>query len=97
MKGKETQIEEGLDHKGEFCGECFRDNEGKAKEPELIHKRMNDINTFQCAEGDIFLRGTDEYGNCLQLSFCAYDFINWISTEEIDYIKEQIIKHIKKI
>lgn len=66
-------------------------------ESELIHKRMNDINTFQCAEGDIFLRGTDEYGNCLQLSFCAYDFINWISTEEIDYIKEQIIKHIKKI
>tara|TARA_R110002153_G_scaffold23786_2_gene76500 strand:+ start:163 stop:456 length:294 start_codon:yes stop_codon:yes gene_type:complete len=97
MKGKETQIEEGLDHKGEFCGACFRDNEGKAKEPELIHKRMNDINTFQCAEGDIFLRGTDEYGDCLQLSFCAYDFINWISTEEIDYIKEQIIKHIKKI
>ena len=97
MKEKETQIEEGLDHKGEFCGACFRDNDGKAKEPELIHKRMNDINTFQCAEGDIFLRGTDEYGNCLQLSFCAYDFINWISTEEIDYIKEQIIKHIKKI
>ena len=80
-----TQIEEGLDHKGEHNKE------------QIIFKRMNDINTFQCAEGDIFLRGTDEYGNCLQISFCAYDFINWISTEEIGYIKEQIIKHIKRI
>ena len=58
-----TQIEEGLDHKGEHNKE------------QIIFKRMNDINTFQCAEGDIFLRGTDEYGNCLQISFCAYDFI----------------------
>ena len=42
-----TQIEEGLDHKGEYNKE------------QIIFKRMNDINTFQCAEGDIFLRGTD--------------------------------------
>jgi|TARA_R110001632_G_scaffold52524_8_gene130203 hypothetical protein len=64
---------------------------------EMIFKRLNDINTFQCAEGDIFLRGTDEYGNCLQLSFCAYDFIQWISHEELNYIKEQLVKHIKTI
>ena len=37
-------------------------------EPEMIHKRMNDINTFQCCEGELFLRGTDEYGNDFQLS-----------------------------
>ena len=33
----EKQIEEGLDHKGES---------------EFIHKRMNDINTFQACENE---------------------------------------------
>ena len=27
---------------------------------ELIHKRMNDINTFQAHENEVYLRGTDE-------------------------------------
>jgi hypothetical protein len=64
-------------------------------EPEMIHKYMNDINTFQCCEGELYLRGTDEYGNDFQLCFDAYDFLKWIDTEQIQYIKEQVIKHIK--
>tara|TARA_B110000037_G_scaffold212275_1_gene264872 strand:- start:871 stop:1161 length:291 start_codon:yes stop_codon:yes gene_type:complete len=90
-----TQIEEGLDHKGEFCGECFRDNEGKAKEPELIHKRMNDINTFQAHENEVYLRGTDEYGNDFQICFDSYNFLEWVDTEHLKYIKKQLIKYIK--
>ena len=64
-------------------------------EDEMIHKRMNNINTFQCCEGELYLRGTDEYGNDFQVVFDAYDFLNWIDTENIEYIKEQLIKHIK--
>ena len=37
---------------------------------DLIHKAMNNINTFQCCEGELYLRGTDEFGNDLH-------FINW--------------------
>ena len=65
--------------------------------PEMLHKRMNNINTFQCCEGELYLRGTDEYGNDFQLCFDAYDFLNWISVEEIEYIKEQLTKHIKTL
>ena len=64
-------------------------------EDELIHKRMNDINTFQAHENEVYLRGTDEYGKDFQLCFDAYDFLNWIDTENIEYIKEQLIKYIK--
>jgi len=64
-------------------------------EDELIHKRMNNINTFQCCDGELYLRGTDEYGKDFQICFDAYNFLEWIDTEHLEYIKEQLIKHIK--
>ena len=67
----------------------------KEKEEELIHKRMNDINTFQAHENEVYLRGTDEYGKDFQICFDSYNFLNWIDTEHLEYIKEQLIKHIK--
>ena len=53
---------------------------------EEIHKRLNNINTFQCAEGEIYLRGTDEYGNDFTICYDAYNFLEWIDTETIEYI-----------
>ena len=64
-------------------------------EPELIHKRMNDINTFQAHENEVYLRGTDEYGKDFQICFDSYNFLEWIDTEHLEYIKEQLVKHIK--
>ena len=64
------------------------------KETEIL-KRINDINTFQCCDGELYLRGKDEYGQPFQLCFNAYNFLDWIDTENIEYIKEQLIKHIK--
>ena len=64
---------------------------------ETIHKAMNDINTFQCAEGELYLRGTDEEGKDFLLCFDAYNFLHWIDTEQIEYIKKQTIKHIKTL
>ncbi len=65
------------------------------KKQELIHKAMNNINTFQCCDGELYLRGEDEYGNDFQIRFDAYDFLNWIDTKQLKYIKEKIIKHIE--
>ena len=67
------------------------DDEGE----EMIHKRMNDINTFQAHENEVYLRGTDEYGKDFQICFDSYNFIEWIDTEHLEYIKEQLIKYIK--
>jgi hypothetical protein len=64
-------------------------------EDELIHKRMNDINTFQAHENEVYLRGTDEYGKDFQICFDSYNFLDWIDTEHLEYIKEQLIKYIK--
>ena len=61
----------------------------------MIHKRMNDINTFQAHENEIYLRGTDEYGKDFQICFDSYNFLGWINTEQIEYIKEQLTKYIK--
>tara|TARA_R100000808_G_C2125321_1_gene135663 strand:+ start:898 stop:1101 length:204 start_codon:yes stop_codon:yes gene_type:complete len=64
-------------------------------EKDIIHKAMHSINTFQCCDGEIYLRGLDEYGNDFQVCFDAYNFLEWINTEQIGYIKEQIIKHVE--
>ena len=65
------------------------------QEDELIHKRMNDINTFQAHENEVYLRGTDEYGKDFQICFDSYNFLEWIDTEHLEYIKEQLTKYIK--
>ena len=61
-----------------------------------ILKRMNDINTFQCCDGEVYLRGTDEQGKDFTVCWDAYDFLNWIDTDTVKYIKEQVIKHIQE-
>ena len=67
----------------------------KLLEEETIHKEMNNINTFQAHENEVYLRGTDEYGKDFQICFDSYNFLEWIDTEHLKYIKKQLIKHIK--
>ena len=62
---------------------------------ELIHKAMNNLNTFQCCDGELYLRGTDEYGQDFQICFDSYNFLEWIDTENLKYIKKQLTKYIK--
>ena len=63
---------------------------------ETIIKRMNDIHTLQCDDGEVILCGTDEDGYEFIICFDAYHFINWINGKNIKYIKEQLINHINK-
>ena len=63
---------------------------------DLVHKSMNDINTIQAHENEVYLRGTDENGKDFQICFDAYNFLEWIDKEHIDYIKEQLNKYINK-
>ena len=67
----------------------------KLLQEELIHKRMNDINTFQAHENEVYLRGTDEYGKDFQICFDSYNFLEWIDQEHLKYIKKQLTKYIK--
>ena len=57
---------------------------------EPICKRMNDINSFQTCDGEIYLRGKDEHGEDFIITYDAYDFLNWIDQEQIKYIKKQL-------
>ena len=101
-----TAIEEGLDHKGGLEEEYRNMNkkelldtidglELQLQPAELIHKRMNDINTFQAHENEVYLRGTDEYGQDFQVCFDSYNLLEWIDAEHLKYIKKQLIKYIK--
>ena len=75
--------------------ELIEKEERRQEQDELIHKRMNDINTFQAHENEVYLRGTDEYGKDFQICFDSYNFLEWIDTEHLEYIKEQLNKYIK--
>jgi hypothetical protein len=66
------------------------------EDPEqVIHKNMHDINTFQCTtDNELYLRGVDEYGKDFTICFIAFEFLEWIDTEQIAYIKEQVKKYV---
>jgi hypothetical protein len=57
-------------------------------------KRMNDINAFQVADNDVYLAGTDENGKNFTIVFDAYNFQEWITESNIEYIKEKIIENL---
>ena len=54
----------------------------------MQYKRLNDIDTFACNDGEILLSGKDERGEPLTFVFCAYDFLSWIGGDEIKHIKQ---------
>ena len=66
-----------------------------SKEMKWMH--LHDINTFSCSDNEIYLSGLDENGNEATLVLSAFEFLSWIGKDEIKYIKEQTIKHIKKL
>ena len=100
-----TRIEEGLDHKGELQDE-YR-NMTKKELLDVIddlklqldceHKRMNDINTFQAHENEVYLRGQDEWGKPFTICFDSYNFLEWITSDNLKYIKKQLTKYIKQL
>ena len=78
----------------DLCGDCKEHSE-PYQEEELIHKNMYAINTFQAHKNEVYLRGTDEDGKDFQICFDSYNFLEWIDTEHLEYIKEQLTKHKK--
>tara|TARA_R100001594_G_scaffold31677_2_gene59077 strand:- start:10225 stop:10452 length:228 start_codon:yes stop_codon:yes gene_type:complete len=60
------------------------------------HKWLHNINTFQAHKNEMCLRGTDEDGKDITIWFDSYNFLEWIDKEQIEYIKEQLIKYINK-
>ena len=59
------------------------------------HKHMYNINTFQAHKNEVYLRGVDENDKDFQVCFDAYNFLDWINSERVEYIKECLIKYIK--
>ena len=60
-----------------------------------IHKRLHEINTFQCVDNELYLRGKDEMGADLTICFDAFNFLEWIDKEQIDYIKQKVIEYVE--
>ncbi len=63
----------------------------------MIYKNIHDINTFSCVDNEVYLSGKDEDGEDITIVFSAFELLSWISKDEIEYIKEQTIKHIKRL
>tara|TARA_R100001463_G_scaffold15126_8_gene39553 strand:+ start:3966 stop:4184 length:219 start_codon:yes stop_codon:yes gene_type:complete len=65
-------------------------------EEQETHKSLRDINTFQCVGNELFLRGKDEWGKDLTICFDAFNFLEWIDKEQIEYIKQKVIQYIEE-
>tara|TARA_R110002020_G_scaffold461766_1_gene680819 strand:- start:52 stop:372 length:321 start_codon:yes stop_codon:yes gene_type:complete len=80
----------------EMLEEFDRDEElNTVNEPEQIHKTLHEINTFQCVDNELYLRGKDEYGKDFTLCFDAFNFLEWIDKDQIEYIKQKTIEYIE--
>tara|TARA_Y100001938_G_C7920342_1_gene344157 strand:+ start:72 stop:275 length:204 start_codon:yes stop_codon:yes gene_type:complete len=66
-----------------------------SKEMKWMH--LHDINTFSCSDNEVYLSGKDENGDDATLVLSAFEFLCWIDKGAIKHIKEQTIKHIKKL
>jgi len=62
----------------------------------MKYKKLHDINTFQCLDNELYLAGKDEFGKDFTIVFDAFNFLEWIDREQIQYIKKQTIKYIKQ-
>ena len=60
----------------------------------MISKRLNNINTLQCVDNELYLVGVDEYGKDFTIVLNAIDVLEWI---DIEYIKGQTLKYIDKL
>ena len=65
------------------------------KEMKFTH--IHDINTFSCSDNEVYLSGRNEEGEDITVVFSAFEFLSWIGKDEIKYIKEQTIKHVKEL
>ena len=63
---------------------------------EETHKRLHEINTFQCVDNELYLRGKDEMGEDLTICFDAFNFLEWIDKEQIEWIDKEQIDYIKQ-
>ena len=65
------------------------------EEDKELHKRLYEINTFQCVDTELYLRGQDEYGKDFTICFDAFNFLEWIDKDQVEYIKEKVVKYIQ--
>ena len=64
----------------------------------MEYKRLSDIDTLQATTtNELYIGGKDEEGNDFTIVFDSFDFLRWINSEGIEYIKEQTIKHINNL
>ena len=66
------------------------------QEAQPLHKSLHEINTFQCVDNELYLRGKDEMGNDFTLCFDAFNFLEWIDKEQIEYIKQKVIEYVEE-
>lgn len=64
----------------------------------MEYKRLNDIDTLQATTtNELYIGGKDEQGNDFTIVFDSFDFLRWINSEGIEYIKDQTIAHINNL
>ena len=64
----------------------------------MEYKRLNDIDSLQATTtNELYIGGKDEQGNDFTIVFDSFNFLQWVDSDSIEYIKEQTIKHINNL
>ena len=79
----------------EFMQWKTKEHQEQEEHEQEIHKNMHNINTFQCTiHNELYLRGTDESGKDFTICFSAFEFLEWIDSDQIKWIKKQVKRHV---
>ena len=55
---------------------------------------IHDLNTFQCCDNEVYLRGIDNKGEDILIVIPADELLTWI---DMGYIRKQVVKHYSEI
>ena len=64
----------------------------------MTYKRLNDIYSLKATTtNEVYIAGTDEEGNDFTVILNSFNFLQWLDSDSIEYIKEKTIKHINNL
>lgn len=59
----------------------------------MIHKNLNDINTYCSHDNETMLCGKDENGNEFTITISTFELLEWL---DIEHLKQSLIKYIEQ-
>ncbi len=60
----------------------------------IRHEFIHTLNTFACADNEVYISGTDNKGDQITIVIPANEVLEWV---DMEYVREKVIEHYTQI